>query len=174
MAIAALPNDGALDLPWPKPILRLIDGGLSRSPAKKMAVNWGEEEAWTEYAEEGTHLVELPVVRVGAEVTVRRRQRLATRTRRRRLGAGVVLVGLLVALAAPVSALGGRPATGGPAPVGDAARTKATVYVVRPGDSLATIAARLNGGKASPALASALASELGTSSLSPGERVIVP
>ncbi len=173
MAIAALSNDGPLDLPWPKPVLRLIEGGLRRSPADTTPVNWGDEEPWAEVLD-ATEVAGIAGVRVGAGVSPRRRRRRRARTRRRRLAVGMLLVGLLVALAAPVSALGGRPATGAPVPVDTGVRARATVYIVRPGDTLASIAAHLNGGPASPALTAALAGELGTSSVSPGERVIVP
>jgi Tfp pilus assembly protein FimV len=88
--------------------------------------------------------------------------------------AGAVLVGLLLALAAPVTALGGRPATHPAAVAAPATRAPATVYVVRPGDTLASIAVRMSHGHDAAGLAAALSSELGTAVLTPGERIVLP
>jgi hypothetical protein len=93
--------------------------------------------------------------------------------RRRRTALGVLAVGLLLALAAPVSALAGKPveANRSTAPP---SRAQAVVYTVRPGDSLRSIAARLSPGPASRSLAAALPAELGTDQVVPGERLVLP
>jgi hypothetical protein len=88
------------------------------------------------------------------------------RVRRRRVVLGVVVLGLLVLLALPIQALGGST-------LAQAPPSKGQVYVVKAGDTLASIAAQ-----ASPAAASVLTQELarevGSSVVVPGEHVFIP
>lgn len=78
-----------------------------------------------------------------------------------------------MALALPVSSLGGRPAAGVPAS-SSVVGTGSTVYVVQPGDTLWSIAARIDRGGDPRPLAEALAREIGSASVVPGERIRVP
>ena len=87
---------------------------------------------------------------------------------------GALLVGLLFVLAAPISALGGRSVAGAPPAGPPAARVHNVVYVVKQGDTLGSIAARINPDGDAESLVAALSSELGSASLTPGERIILP
>jgi len=88
------------------------------------------------------------------------------RVRRRRVVLGAVVLGLLVLLALPIRALGGST-------LAQAPPSKGQVYVVKAGDTLASIAAQ-----ASPTgadlLTRQLAREVGSSVVVPGEHVYVP
>jgi hypothetical protein len=90
------------------------------------------------------------------------------RVRRRRVVLALVVLGLLVLLALPIQALGGS--TVAPAPP-----SKGQVYVVKAGDTLASIAAQA---QAQPAAAGALtqqlAHEVGSNVVVPGEHVFIP
>ena len=130
------------------------------------SVGWVEPSSWPR-----------PVRATRPEAVVRPRTRISSRARRRRLALAAVLVIVLLALAAPVSAFGGRPLAhptiaGAGAPT--APRTHQQVYVVRPGDTLRSIATRLAPGTDPAPLARTLASELGSASIFPGERLVLP
>jgi hypothetical protein len=86
--------------------------------------------------------------------------------RRRRVILGVVVVGLLVLLLLPIRALGGRTIAG-------SAPTAGQEYVVRGGDTLASIAERVGGGNVA-GLERQLAGEAGSTSLVPGEHLLIP
>ena len=100
--------------------------------------------------------------------------RRSAATRRRRLVLGTVAAGLLAALALPWSGTGGRPlATPGPAQAGNALAPHA-VYVVRAGDTLWSIAERLDPtGDPRPVVAQ-LSAQLDSDTVVPGERVVLP
>ncbi|MGH9082880.1 MAG: LysM peptidoglycan-binding domain-containing protein [Acidimicrobiales bacterium] len=98
-----------------------------------------------------------------------RRARLAVRRRRALLL--MAIAGMVAALAVPVTALGGRPAGGG---AGPSAAGGSAVYVVQPGDTLWSIASRLDRGGDPRPLAEALVHETGSSVVVPGERIHVP
>ncbi|HEY5245460.1 MAG TPA: LysM domain-containing protein [Acidimicrobiales bacterium] len=105
--------------------------------------------------------------------------RVSARVRRRRLALGALVAVVLVALALPVSALGGRSAPATPAVVTPAAAAVATpvgatVYTVRPGDTLWSIASKIDGGGDPRPLAAALAARLGSTTVVPGERIAIP
>jgi hypothetical protein len=87
---------------------------------------------------------------------------------------GTVAAGLLAALALPWSGTGGHPlATPGPALAGDPVVAHAP-YVVQPGDSLWSIAQRLDPtGDPRPVVAQ-LAAEVGSDTVVPGERIVLP
>jgi hypothetical protein len=78
-----------------------------------------------------------------------------------------VAAGLVAALGAPIGALAG--ASGGP---GGALMPGAT-YVVGPGDTLASIAARLAPGDPGPLVAK-MAAETGSQAVVPGEHLVLP
>ena len=85
----------------------------------------------------------------------------------------MVAAGLLVALALPWSGTGGSLATPGPALAGDTVAPH-TSYVVRPGDTLWSIAARLDPtGDPRPVVAK-LEAQVGGDTVVPGERIVLP
>lgn len=109
-------------------------------------------------------------LRKGLDVQRRRAVRAATRRRRRAVVLATLAAGLICGLALPLSALGGSAAR----PDGTGATASGTVYVVRPGDTLWSIATRFdNGGNPRP-LARALARETGSAVVVPGEHIAIP
>jgi hypothetical protein len=94
------------------------------------------------------------------------RTRPSSRVQRRRVVLGLILVVLLVALVLPISALGGRTVAG-------SAPTAGQEYVVRSGDTLASVAARVGGGDVKRT-EQQLAREAGSTVLVPGEHLLIP
>jgi nucleoid-associated protein YgaU len=94
--------------------------------------------------------------------------------RRRRVLLGTVAAGLLAVLALPWSGTGGKTlATPGSALAGDSIAHHVR-YVVQPGDTLWSIATRLDPtGDPRPVVA-LLAARLGSDAVKPGERVVLP
>ncbi len=88
------------------------------------------------------------------------------RVRRRRVVLGAVVLGILVLLALPVRAFGGST-------LAQAPPSKGQVYVVRAGDTLASIAAQASSSRAD-ALTQELAREVGSNVVVPGEHVFIP
>jgi Tfp pilus assembly protein FimV len=88
------------------------------------------------------------------------------RVRRRRVVLGAMVLGLLVLLALPIRALGGST-------LAQASPSKGQVYVVKSGDTLASIAAQASPDRAG-ALTQELAQEVGSSVVVPGEHVFIP
>jgi Tfp pilus assembly protein FimV len=88
------------------------------------------------------------------------------RVRRRRVVLGAMVLGLLVLLALPIRALGGST-------LAQAPPSKGQVYVVKSGDTLASIAAQANPDRAG-SLTQELAREVGSSVVVPGEHVFIP
>jgi Tfp pilus assembly protein FimV len=88
------------------------------------------------------------------------------RVRRRRVVLAAVVLGLLVLLALPIRALGGSTFAQAPP-------SKGQVYVVKSGDTLASIAAQADPDGAG-ALTQALAREVGSTVVVPGEHVFIP
>ena len=88
------------------------------------------------------------------------------RVLRRRLVLGATVLGLLVLLALPIRALGGST-------LAQAAPSHGQVYVVKTGDTLASIAAQVAPTRAG-ALTQRLAGEVGSSVVVPGEHVFIP
>ena len=159
MAIAPLPD---LESPWPRPALRLVEpvaglGGWSTTTGAPAAA------------------VPVRDRMVGEPGAVARRRTVSARVRRRRrqVLVGLAVTGAAVGLVLPVSSLGGRPAAGVPGPSA-VVGTGSTVYVVQPGDTLWSIAARIDRGGDPRPLAEALARETGSSTVVPGERIRVP
>jgi hypothetical protein len=94
------------------------------------------------------------------------RNRPSARVQRRRIILGAVVVILLVLLMLPIRALGGKTVAG-------AAPTAGQEYVVRSGDTLASIAGQVGGGNVA-AMERQLAAEVGSSVLVPGEHLLIP
>ena len=85
---------------------------------------------------------------------------------RRRIAVGAVLAILLVLLALPIRALGGST-------LAQAAPAQGQEYVVKAGDTLASIANRADPAQAA-SLIGQLARETGTDSVVPGEHIFIP
>jgi Tfp pilus assembly protein FimV len=93
--------------------------------------------------------------------------------RRRRVALATVAGGLITALALPWSGTGGRPlATPGPALAGLAAHHAS--YTVRPGDTLWSIASRIDPTGDPRPVVEQLASEVGGDNVYPGEQIALP
>ena len=88
------------------------------------------------------------------------------RVRRHRVLVGAVLAILLVLLALPIRALGGST-------LAQAAPAQGQEYIVKAGDTLASIADRADPAHAS-SLSGQLARETGTGSVVPGEHIFIP
>lgn len=183
MAIAPLPEVDVDEVPWPRPALRLLPPLIEGDPTEVEGVETGPGDAGRSFAEfvwdggDGPDMEDDEAFFVPAApgVSARRRPRVSSRVRRRRLALGALVVGLLVALAFPVSALGGRPVPATtPAAGSSATRAGATVYVVQPGDTLWSIASRIDGTGDPRSLVKALEARLGTSTVVPGQRITIP
>lgn len=112
--------------------------------------------------------------RVGLSLEQRRARRAAARARRARaLAVAAVALGLTV-LAWPGHALGGTTGSGLPTDLATgSALASGSVYVVQAGDTLASIAAAVN--PVDPRAArTALARELGSTTVVAGEHVLIP
>ena len=107
-------------------------------------------------------------------LSVRRAARLRMLRRRRRTLAALVLVACLVILAWPGHAFGGTTGAGLSSDLaGSSVLASGMVYVVQPGDSVASIAALMN--PVDPELARrALVHELRSSVVVAGEHVLIP
>ena len=106
-------------------------------------------------------------------ITDGRSTRPSVAVRRRRFLLGTVAVGLLVALALPWSGTGGSLATPGPALAGETVAHPAP-YVVQPGDTLWSIAVRLDPTGDPRPLVAKLESEVGGDNVVPGEQLVLP
>ncbi|HEV2427922.1 MAG TPA: LysM peptidoglycan-binding domain-containing protein, partial [Acidimicrobiales bacterium] len=116
----------------------------------------------------------LAPLRVGPALSSRRASRAAQRSRRRRAVAlGALALGLTV-LAWPGHALGGTTGTGLPSDLATgSALASGSVYVVQSGDTLASIARAMN--PVDPRAARvALVRELDSTTVVPGEHVLIP
>ncbi len=108
----------------------------------------------------------------GDRAAVARRRRLAAR--RRRVVLAALVAGILVALALPWGGVGRPPlATPGPVLAGATVSAHAS-YVVQPGDTMWSIAERLDPGGDPRPLVAALEAQVGSDTLQPGERLRLP
>jgi LysM domain len=177
MAIAPLLDTDTADWPddlfdarWLRPPLRLVPeegsplpGGEPAPPADPPPAALGRRPVPTSGP--------APTARVAPDVSVRRGRHAAARRRRRALVLATVAGGLVAALALPLGGLGGAAEVPHP---GSAAGAGGAVYVVRPGDTLWSIAASVDHGGDPRALAEAIARETGSSVVVPGERIAIP
>ena len=108
--------------------------------------------------------VAYPRLRVVAPVPGRRSP--SAPVQRRRVVLGVVVVVLLVLLMLPLRSLGGKTIAG-------AAPTAGQEYVVRPGDTVASIAARVDASNVT-GMEQRLTSETGSTVVVPGEHLLIP
>jgi hypothetical protein len=88
------------------------------------------------------------------------------RVRRRRIVLAAVVVALLVLLALPIRALGGST-------LAQAAPAQGQEYIVKAGDTLASIATRADPARAA-SLTDQLIRETGTNLVVPGEHIFIP
>ncbi len=106
-------------------------------------------------------------------ITDGRTTRPSLAVRRRRFVLGTVAAGLLAALALPWSGTGGSLATPGPALAGEKVVAHSS-YVVRPGDTLWSIAARLDPTGDPRAVVAQLETQVGGDNVVPGESLVLP
>ena len=95
--------------------------------------------------------------------------RASTGVRRRRAALGLVAGAVLVVLALPLGATGGRPL-----PSRQVLLQAGSEYVVRPGDTLWSIATRLDPTGDPRTLVGRLAAETGSDAIVPGEHLRLP
>jgi LysM domain-containing protein len=95
-----------------------------------------------------------------------RTARAASRVQRRRLILGAVVIALLVLLMLPIRSLGGSTIAGSAPAAGQE-------YVVQNGDTLTSIAARVAPSNVG-ATVQRLAAEIGSTTVVPGEHVLIP
>lgn len=179
MVIAALIEseeaDGSSDpfgAAWPRPTLQLLPDALDVDEA----LGATEEPARVEARPGATsgralaRAVAPSTIRSGVDVTQRRARRAEVQRRRRGLALVTTAAGLVCGLALPLSALGGSSAGR------HAGETTATgsVYVVRSGDTLWSIATHFDQGGDPRPLAEAIAKETGSAAVVPGERIAIP
>jgi hypothetical protein len=105
-----------------------------------------------------------PRLRVVPDVPRRTTPPRVIKRRRIVVAAGVAV--LLVLLMLPIRAFGGKTLAG-------AAPVAGQVYVVQPGDTLHSIAARADAGQAG-VMANRLAAEVGSTVVVPGEHLLIP
>jgi hypothetical protein len=94
------------------------------------------------------------------------RRPASRRVQHRRMILALVVVTLLVLLALPIRAIGGQPVAGSAPAVGQE-------YVVQPGDTLTSIAQRVQPHDVAD-LVQRLATEAGSSTIVPGEHLLIP
>jgi nucleoid-associated protein YgaU len=189
MAIAAWETDPAPDeeLPWPKPALRLL---RDDTPAVEVEEDPADSPAAVEVASPPPlheRLVD-PVAEAFEEpcvidqasewvlavaprrLVVGRRRAKAARVRRRRAAVLAVAGGIVVLLALPLGALGAQavPSAHG------AALQPGTAYTVQQGDTLWSIASRVSDSGDPTAVMAELATRIGSTTVVPGERILLP
>ncbi len=141
--------------------LQLVDAGSS-VPVVAAGVAADGEKAWSTTV----------VPPAGSRVGTRRRRRASVAVRRRRLLVGVAGAALVL-LALPLRAIGGSPV---PSAVAAATygRPGPVTYVVRPGDTLWTIAERVDPSGDPRPLVARLAAQVGSDTIVPGEQLRLP
>lgn len=165
MAIASLPQQEQfelLEIPWPKPTLRLV----TKEPTVATPRSRFHHVA-------SVSRIEVPQSQVAGPL--RRSRTSAVVARRRRLVAILGVSAVLVLLALPLQVLGGKTVTGQMAPGGvTTGLPDGSVYVVRSGDTLTSIAQRMNPSGDQAALVRALRMTVGSPVVVPGEHIVLP
>ncbi len=105
-------------------------------------------------------------------VAARRRHQL--RARRRRVTLGALVIAGLVALALPWGGAGGHPLVTPGSVLAGAAVSPDRVYVVQPGDTMWSIAERLDPDGDPRPIVAQLEAQVGSDTLQPGERIHLP
>ncbi len=161
-------------LSFPSPLTR-VEGGRSRRGSPLQLVEGGRHcspgidvDDWpTPGRSPGLALVPDPV-RVRPVRRTRRRASPAVRLRRTLLAVSGLLV---IGLALPLGGTGGTSHTSGPALAGT---THPVEYTVQPGDTLWSIAVAADPSADPRPLVATLASQTGSYTVEPGERIAVP
>ena len=164
MAIAPLPQQEQfelLEIPWPKPALRLVPSMQPASVRHSVTVDPSPDV-----------LVELKRVN---GTTPRNRSRKSAVLRRRRMLVGASVVAALLVLSLPIQALGGKTVTGQSALSGvTSGLPDGSIYVVQSGDTVSSIAHRINPDGDQAALVRALRTTVGSPVVVPGEHIVLP
>lgn len=153
-----------------RPALRLIQGTGHVAPTQLVTPILGNSQV---SGHERCRQQDQRAATSSAQSVVRRPS--ATVIRRRRVALSVVVAAALVALALPISALGGRavhPALTTAVPVSLSGH-QGPYYVVQPGDTLSSIAARIDPSDPSQ-MAQRLAATTGSRTVVPGEHIHLP
>jgi hypothetical protein len=170
MAIAPLPFIGGPeteDVPWPRPTLTLVKT-LERTREHV------EEQSSETVVELFTAPERAEPIRVGADVAERRRVRAAKKFVRRRIAVATLALATIVVLALPLATLGTVTVSGQATPGGSpAGLVDGSVYVAQPGDTLASIAQRINPARATQLVAQ-MRNQVGSSTIVAGEHLVLP
>lgn len=154
-------------LSFPSPLTR-VEGGRSRGWAPLQLVEGGGHPSPEIYGDGPTTPV-LALVPDPVRIRrTRRRPSAAVRLRRTLLAVSGLLV---IGLALPLSGAGGHSHTSGPALAGT---THPVEYTVQPGDTLWSIAVAADPSADPRPLVATLASQTGSYTVEPGERIAVP
>jgi hypothetical protein len=160
MAIAPLLEQGQFDLyedPWPRADLRVVS-----PPAPTHLRLHGPEPI--------VYRLEATKSRPAAH-----RIHAESPNRRRRFLMAAIAVMALVALATPLTALGGVTVTGQQTPGGlPSGLIPGEPYTVRSGDTIASIASRLGAPSAQAQIQTQLRAEVGSNVLVAGEQIVLP
>lgn len=182
MAIAAMLDQDAaawsvetLRAAWPRPALRVVPEGSDADITEISAVSAQPVGAVAARTRAGSkravgQAVGSPGVRIGVDVGQRRARRAAVQRGRRVVVLAILTAGLVCGLSLPLSALGGSSG----ARYAGLDVSRAAVYVVRPGDTLWSIALRFDRGGDPRPLAEAIAKETGSAVVVPGEHIAIP
>jgi hypothetical protein len=171
LMVAVLAPDGDLPEAPRRPMLRLVDDSawwedLEGGPFEDGPFEGGPFKSGP--LEDVDQDVDRVAVRRGRDVSARRRLRAQRLARRRVLLAGLAVAAALVLLALPLRALGGTAVAGPPS------LRASVVYVVQPGDSLWSIASRVDPSGDPRALVSQLEAQTGSDRVVPGEHLRLP
>ena len=109
-----------------------------------------------------------------ASTLMGRRRRQAARIRRRRIVLAALTLGMLVALALPWGGAGGHTLATRGSVLAGATLSAGTTYVVQPGDTMWTIAERLDPSGDPRVIVSQLEQQVGSETLQPGQRIVLP
>jgi len=166
MAIAPIPEQQEFDLlevPWPKPSLRVVTDPWDR-PSRPF-----------EASTVPTAIVEHPPLREGLDISQRRALRTSRRVRRNRALLGLAVAAAVVVLCLPLRATGAVTVMGQPTPGGvPAGLSDGTPYVVQGGDTLDSIARKMAPAGDTAQIVAKLRQVVGSSVVVPGERIILP
>lgn len=157
---------------WPRPALQILPDQDADEPAGELE---GEPGPWVSLRPAGDWVAPIdgsPSPRTVLDVAQRRSRRAAARRRRRAVVMATIAAALVAGLSLPLAFVGGAPLDAHPGINAPAA--SGSVYVVRPGDTLWSIASRFAQGGDPRPLARALAKETGSAAVVPGERIAIP